>query len=220
MFIIATPITLTTEAAVQQLRWRYAVKRFDPDKKISAADWSELEQSLVLSPSSFGLQPWKFVIVHDPAVRQQLLSASWNQAQVVDASHLVVFAIRTGCDMEFVDHNLVRMAEVRQQPVSKFDGLRRVIANFLERDQFDVDEWAIRQVYIALGQFMTVCAMTGIDTCPMEGINPARYDEILGLTAEGYQTVVVATAGYRADQDHHATLPKVRFPLDRVISRI
>jgi nitroreductase len=206
---------------LQQLQWRYAVKKFD-DRKIPADVWDVLEQSLVLSPSSFGLQPWKFFVVDDAAKRQQLLEHSWNQAQVVEASHLVVLAIKKNAGDEDVDRYIQNMSETRSVPIDNLAGLTKMVKGFLANPQnpFTTDEWATRQVYIAIGQFMTSAAMLGIDTCPMEGFNPAKYDEILGLPALGYASVLVCPAGYRAADDKYGAMPKVRYPQAEMVQHL
>jgi nitroreductase len=213
---------VSPETLLQQLHWRYATKKFAPNKKIPPEIWKSLEQSLVLAPSSFGLQPWKFIVVSDREIRQKLLEHSWNQTQVVDASHLVVLAIKKDINAEDVDRYLQSMSEIRQVPLEGLQGLSNVIKGFLEKPPYllDRNDWASRQVYLALGQFMTSAAMLGIDTCPMEGINPAGYDEILGLPAQGYACVVVCPAGYRAEDDKYAVMPKVRFPTQEVVQYI
>jgi nitroreductase len=209
-------------SVLQQLQWRYAVKKFDLSKKIPDDVWNALEQSLVLTPSSFGLQPWKFFVVQNPEMRQTLLAHSWGQAQVVDASHLVVFAIKKDLNSADVDRYLNRMAEVQQTPVENLQKFGSVVKGFMEKPPYplDINEWSTRQVYIALGQFMTSAAVLGIDTCPMEGFVPDKYDEVLGLPAQGYKAVVVCPAGYRSDEDHSAQRPKVRFKTEDVVKYI
>jgi nitroreductase len=211
---------VSDETVERQLRWRYATKKFDPAQTIPDDDWRTLEQALVLAPSSYGLQPWRFVVVTDPAVRAGLREASWNQPQITDASHLVVFAVRRSPDAAHVDRHLARTAEVRGQPVEALAGLRGRLVGFLERPGFDATAWAARQVYIALGMFLCTAAMLGIDACPMEGIEPAKYDAILGLDKEGYAALCVATAGYRAADDPYAAAAKVRFAPEDVITRV
>jgi len=210
------------ETVVRQLEWRYAVKKFDPAKKIAAADWDALERTLVLTPSSFGLQPWKFVVVSSAALREKLVAASWNQRQVVDASHVVVFAIVKDLGPAQVDAFVARMAAVRGVTVESLAPYRKMMADFVSRPKarFDVNAWASLQVYIALGNFMTSAAAMGIDTCPMEGIVPAQYDEILGLGKLGLSTVVVGVAGYRAADDRAADAKKVRFEREDVFVRL
>ncbi len=215
-------IAVSPAQVLAQLQWRYAVKKFDPSKKIPADVWDVLEKSLVLAPSSFGLQPWKFFVVDNPVLRQQLLENSWNQTQVTEASHLVVLAIKKEMGDQEVDRYIQDMSDKRQVPIDALGGLTKMIKGFMANPQkgFTTDEWAIRQVYIAIGQFMTSAAMLGIDTCPMEGFNPAKYDEILGLTAQGYSSVLVCPAGYRADDDKYAAMAKVRYAQSEVITHI
>jgi len=207
---------------VSQLEWRYAAQKFDAARPIDAAAWDALERSLVLTPSSFGIQPWAFLVVEDPAIRQQLLAASWGQAQVVEAPKVVVFAARTGLDAADAERYVRRAMDVRRLAPGTLDGFLRTLVRFVTqpKEKYDVDEWAVRQVYIALGQFMTAAAMLGVDTCPMEGISPAKYDEILGLAPRRLRTAVVCCAGYRAADDADAKLAKIRFEQDEVILRV
>ncbi|MBC8011938.1 MAG: NAD(P)H-dependent oxidoreductase, partial [Burkholderiales bacterium] len=199
-----TPIA--TDQLTAALDWRYATKQFDPSKKIPTDLWTALEHALVQSPSSFGLQPWKFIVVTDPAVKAKLLPVSWGQAQVTDCSHHVVFTFRKGVDAAFVDKFLARQVELRGGTTESLAGYRGMMVGFLEKVTAAglLDDWARRQIYIALGQFMASAALLGVDTCPMEGINPAAYDEVLGLTGTEFATVVACAAGYRAETDKYA----------------
>ncbi len=214
--------TFSPQEVLKQLEWRYATKEFDPTKKISEDVWKVLEQSLVLAPSSFGLQPWKFFVVRNPEIRQQLVEHSWGQKQVVDASHLVVFTIKEDVNSEDVDTYLQRMSEVRNVPLEKLEGLANMVKGFLQRpaDAFDKDAWSAKQVYIALGFFMFSAAMLEVDTCAMEGIDPAKYDEVLRLKDKGFRTAVVCTAGYRLPSDKYANMAKVRFETEDVVEYV
>jgi nitroreductase len=213
---------VSNETVLNQLRWRYATKQFDPQRRISNEDWSTLEQSLVLTPSSFGLQPWQFIVVTDQQTKNKLRPASWNQSQIADASHVVVFAVKRELGVADAERYIARIAETRKVSPESLQSFKDVLLGFLSQpsDKFDLNGWATRQVYIALGNFLNTAALIGVDTCPMEGIDPAKYDEILGLSARGYKTVVVAAAGYRAASDKYATLPKVRYNADEVITHI
>jgi nitroreductase len=214
--------TLAPEALLSQLQWRYATKKFDSTKKIPADLWSALEKALILTPSSFGLQPWKFIVITDPQVRQKLVPVSWNQTQPVDCSHHVVFAVRKAVGEADVDHFVDSIAAVRGVPKESLKGYRDIMAGFAGKAAKEgwLRDWGIRQLYIALGNFMTSAAVLGVDTCPMEGIAPAEYDKILGLEGTEFETVVACAAGYRAADDKYATLPKVRFPAGEVIQHI
>ncbi|HLX61401.1 MAG TPA: NAD(P)H-dependent oxidoreductase [Planctomycetota bacterium] len=214
------PNPVPNETVIRQLHWRYATKKFDPTKRISDADWKTLEEALVLTPSSFGAQPWKFFVVDNPALKEKLVAASWGQRQVQDASHTTVFAIKRNMDVPFIERYIQRTAEVRGVAPGSLDKFKQVLVNFASKPGFDIDGWATNQVYIALGNFMTTAAMLGIDTCPMEGLVPAKYDEILGLDKLGYATIVACPAGYRAADDKYAVTPKVRFRHEDVVAHI
>ena len=211
--------TIASDQLLTALHWRYATKKFDPTRKIPAATWSALEQALVLSPSSFGLQPWKFLVIDTPALREQLKPVSWGQAQITDASHLVVLAARTDMTEADVDRYIASTAQIRGQDSASLQGYRNVIVGSIVAGprHAQVREWAARQTYIAFGNLMTCAALLGVDTCPMEGLDPAKYDEILGLTAQGYATLAVCALGYRAADDKYATAKKVRYPVAEVI---
>ncbi|HWA10997.1 MAG TPA: NAD(P)H-dependent oxidoreductase [Opitutaceae bacterium] len=207
---------------LEALNWRYATKKFDPTKTIPPETWAALEHALVLTPSSAGLQPWKFVVVTDAAVKARLVPASHRQAQPADCSHFVVFTVRRGIDHAHVDRHVARTAEVREVEVASLARYRQMITSNLDkaRGEGTLDTWQQHQVYIALGSFITAAAMLGVDTCPMEGIEPDKFDEILGLTGTGYTTVVACAAGYRAADDKYAATKKVRFNAHEVIVRI
>ena len=207
---------------LDQLRWRYAVKQFDLTRKIPVETWSALEEALVLTPSSFGLQPWTFVIVTDPEIRAQLRAESRNQSQITDSSHFVVFAVRTSLDEAYIDRHLNRIAEVRGTPRDSLAEQRERLVNLLVTGPRSktIREWATRQAYIALGSFLSVAALLDVDTCPMEGINLGTADRLLGLPARGLTAVVAAAAGYRSSDDKNARLAKVRFAADDVILHV
>jgi nitroreductase len=206
---------------LERMRWRYATKSFDPARKIPVDVWNALEETLVLSPSSFGLQPWRFIVVSDPLLRRRLRKASGDQSQVVDASHLVVFASKTGLQAADVDRLVRRMAVVRGVDPETLDGCRRIMTAFVARagDGLDIDAWSAHQLYIALGVFLTSAALLGIDACPMERIEPGEYDAILGLGTIGYQARFAAAAGYRAGREAQTRLAKVRFAKADVLER-
>lgn len=207
---------------VAALRWRYATKKFDPSRAVPADVWSALEQALVLTPSSIGLQPWKFVVVTNPEVKEALVAASYRQSQPRDCSHLVALAVRRGLDEAHVDRHIARMAEVRGITVESLAKFRVMTMGNLDKARAagTLDNWQEHQVYIALGQFMASAALLGVDTCPMEGIDPKQYDRILGLADTGYTTAVACAAGYRMPDDKYATTPKVRFKTEDVVVRI
>jgi nitroreductase len=214
-------MTLSPDQLLAALRWRYATKSFDSTKKIPATTWEAIEESLVLTPSSFGLQPWKFLVIQDPGVRGNLLGESWRQLQVTEASHYVVLTARTDLDASDIDAWMERMGEVQASPVETLASYRGVIAGFAQAMSHEARHaWNVRQAYIALGQLMASAAVLGVDACPMEGISAAGYDQVLGLAGSGYATVVACALGYRAVGDKYAAIPKARFERARIIRHI
>jgi nitroreductase len=163
--------TIQPTDLLSQLNWRYATKSFDPSRKIPADVWSALEQSLVLTPSSFGLQPWKFIVVTDEAVRAQLSAVSWNQPQPVQCSHHVVFAARKSMDAAEVNRFLESTVATRGGKIEDLAAYAGMMNGFIANaaKQGWLGEWAVRQAYIAIGQFMASCALLGVDACPNLG---------------------------------------------------
>ena len=205
-------------ALMTALRWRYATKSFDTAKKIPQDVFDALLDAMVLAPSSFGIQPWKFIVVQDPALRAQLQPASWNQPQVTEASHFVVLAARETIAAAQVDAWIAHIAKVRGVPEASLADYRGRMTGFLAAmDDGQKFAWASRQTYIALGQLMTSAALLAVDACPMEGISPPAYDQILGLVGSGYRTVVACALGYRSADDKYALVPKSRFERTQVV---
>ena len=213
---------IDTQQLLNALNWRYATKVFDAARKIPADVWQTLERALVLSPSSYGLQPYRFLVINDPAKRAELLPQSWNQKQVVDCSHYVVFTARTQMTEADVDKLIARITDVRKIPAASLNFYRDMMLGDLvkgPRSQI-AHEWATRQAYIALGNLMTCAAVLGVDACPMEGFVPAEYDRLLALENSGYASVVCCALGYRAAGDKYASLAKVRYETKDVIQQI
>lgn len=214
-------MTIQPNDLLAALRFRYATKAFDPTRKIPAETWDAFEKSLVLTPSSFGLQPWKFLVVENPEIREKLKAASWNQPQLIDASHLVVLTARTDLTQADIDSWIARLSEIQGTPIEALAGLSGMISSFSSAmTPAEKQAWNTRQVYIALGQLMTSAAVLGIDSCPLEGISPADYDTILGLPGTGYATAVACALGYRSPEDKYAVAPKARFPDAQVIAHV
>ncbi|HEY0947362.1 MAG TPA: NAD(P)H-dependent oxidoreductase [Opitutaceae bacterium] len=214
--------SLPPSQLLSALRWRYATKKYDRAKKIPADTWHALEQSLVLAPSSYGLQPWKFLVVDDVAVRQKLVAAAYGQTQPGDASHYVVFAVRRNLGDDHIDRHIARTAAVRGMTTETLAPFRNVMSKHIgsARAKGTLDTWQSHQIYIALGQFMAAAALLGVDTTPMEGLDAAKYDEILGLKGTDYATLCACAAGYRAADDKYATIPKVRFETKDVVVHV
>jgi nitroreductase len=216
------PHTLAKPDVIAHLKWRYAVKKFAPEKRISAEDWAMLEQAVLLSPSSYGLQPWRFIVVTDTNIRRELIDASFGQDKVLNSSHLIVFAARKDITEVNIREWVNRLQDVRDLPDESADKHYKTIMEDLVKGprSAHVDFWAKQQTYLALGVFLTAAAMLNIDACPMEGVDAEAYDRILQLSDQGFTTAVIATAGYRSENDTTSRLPKVRFPKEDVIKRI
>jgi nitroreductase len=168
------------------------------------------------------LQPYKFLVINDPAKRAELLPHSWNQKQVVDASHFVVFTACTKVTDADVDKLIQLTSAVRKIPAESLNFYRdMMLGDIVNGPRGKIaHEWAARQAYIALGNLMTCAAVLGLDACPMEGLNPAEYDRVLNLNYSGYATVVACALGYRAASDKYASLPKIRYATEELVQQI
>jgi nitroreductase len=214
---------MTNTELIEKLNWRYAVKKFDSTKKINDSDWQTLEQSLVLAPTSFGLQPYKFIVITDDKLKAELQPFAWNQQQITTCSHLVVIATKKEVTEADVQDYINRIMEVRGTDYNDdMKNFQAMINGFRQNaaDQGWMQQWTHKQSYIALGFLMETAALLDIDSCPMEGFNPADFDRILGLDKEGYSTAVLCPVGYRSSEDWLANLAKVRFETDKLVKHI
>lgn len=194
------------------LLWRYATKRFDKSKKIPPDKCSELLDSLRFAPSSFGLQPWKFVVVSDEKTKQELCQVAFGQSQVVDCSHLVVLCARTNLDADYVRRYTRSIADARRVPLDSLslyeDIMIKAMGSMSDTERIS---WAQKQVYLALGFLLLSAAQMGIDACPMEGFDSKGVDKVLGLNDANLMSTVLCALGYRAEDDAYSSLKKVRF---------
>lgn len=206
---------------LDSLKWRYATKVFDKDKKISNSDLEEILEAFRLSASSFWLQPWKIILVENPETRAKLLPHSWNQSQVVDASHLLVLArVENPGDnlIETYLEDLVKTRGVKREDVLWYENMMKWFLNSKSVEERNL--WATRQVNIALWSLLTFLAAKQIDSCPMEWFDPKAYDEILGLKDLHLASSIVLPIWYRSQEDKYASLPKVRFELNDLLIKI
>lgn len=212
----------TESSLLETLSWRYATKQFDATRQIPEATWETLRKAASLSPSSYGLEPYRLVDVRDPAKRKALREAAWNQPQVTDASHFVVFAIEVPFGEVQVDAFIQRSASQRNVPAESLAGYRgMMIADLVKGPRSEkIRTWESNQAYIVLGNLMAAAAQLGVDSCPLEGLDPVKFDEILGLKEKGLATVCALPLGYRLPSDKYATLPKVRKPLNELFLEI
>lgn len=206
---------------IEDLNWRYATKAFDPSKKVSEEDLKTIIEAFRLSASSFGLQPWKLVIVQDQKIKDSLIEHSWGQAQIWNCSDLLVFTRKNNFssdDVEAFSKDIQKTRGASQEDVQGYEDMMKWFVSAMDEDALKV--WTEKQIYIALGNIMTVCAHMKIDSCPVEWFIAQKYDEILGLTEKWLSSVVVLPIWYRDSDDKYADLKKVRFPTEEVIEYV
>lgn len=196
---------------MDRLNWRAAIKKYDPSKKLSDDQVELLVETARMAPTSYGLQLVKLYVVSNDSVKKQLMEAGYQQPQFVDASHTFVLAVRETITPEDVQKYVDRIVEQRSVPAESIEGLKgMMLGSIKDRSPQELFVWNSRQAYILLGMMMAVAAEHNIDTTPIEGFVPEKFDEILGITKDGYKSVVVMPAGFRAEDDKYATMPKVR----------
>lgn len=196
---------------IKNANWRYATKKFDATKKVSNEDLDTLKEAIRLSASSFGLQLYKVIIVDNPELRTKLQPASWGQTQIVDASHLIVFANQTKFDDADVDTYIHNATTTRNLPEGTLSGYGDYVKGALSGMPENVrPTWTSKQTYIALSNLLNAAAELQIDVTPMEGFIPDQYNEILGLSALNLNAAIVAAVGYRHPEDATQHYTKVR----------
>ncbi len=198
------------EQIVKALGWRYAVQSFDSTKKVSESDLKTILESGRLAPSSFGLEPWKFIVVENPEIRQRLQAAGYGQPKVSEASHLIVITRRTDTRENIARERIERTAKIQGQDMAALAGFKEMLDGVIaSRDDASLDVWNSRQAYIALGMMMETASLLGVDNAAMEGFDPKGVDDILGLQEKNLTATVMLALGYRG-ADPSADRPKVR----------
>lgn len=198
---------------------RYAVKTFDATKKINEKDLNTILESGRLSPSSIGLEPWKFFVVTNPEVRKKMLAASHDQTKVTDASHLIVITYRTDTG-KLASELISRIALIQGKTKEQLAGLQKMAEGAISRQEEPaLQSWLKAQTYIPLGIMILTASLLGIDNCPMEGFDPKQINEILGLNEKNLSVATILALGYRGE-DPYAKLPKVRRTFDEVIETV
>lgn len=206
---------------IENQNWRYATKKFDATKKVSTEDLETLKKAIQLSSSSYGLQLYKVFIIENPEVRAQLQPASWGQSQIVDASHLLVFANIVNVQESHIDAYVQNIADTRGLSVEDLKGYSDFMKSKivpLPVEQKAV--WTSKQTYLALGNLLNAAAELKIDVTPMEGFEPEKYNEILGLGRLGLNASLVAAIGYRHEEDATQHYAKVRKPIEELFETI
>ena len=206
---------------IESLNWRYATKKFDPNKKIKPEDLETIKEAVRLSASSYGLQLYKVLVIEDPEIREKLKPASWGQTQITDASQLFVFCNFTDVIDKNIDDYLDLKAVTQDLDRGGLVDYGNMMKGAVSGMTAEIkSQWTARQTYIALGNLLAACSMLRIDACPMEGFEPAKYNEILGLNEKGLNAAVIATVGYRSEEDHTQGLKKVRKPAELLFESI
>lgn len=212
-------MTTSWETLQEALFWRYAVKKFNPNKKIPRELWSQIIECGRLAPSSFGLQPWKFILVQNMDLRKTLTPITQGQSQVVDCSHYLVLCYMSSLSREHIAKHVSRVAEVRsidRANLQKFE--EGILQSLIEGPRNKtIEAWAQRQTYIAMGFLLESAALLGVDACPIEGLRPSEYDQILSLQQTPWQTLAAIAFGYRHPDDKYQSLKKVRFALEDIL---
>lgn len=206
---------------LKALNWRYATKKYDPEFKLSAEEKSLLEESLQLTPSSFGLQPLHFFWINDSALREKTKTIAWNQQQIVDAAEVLVFCAKNDLDAAYLDEHADRMRDTRNMEEAHIQGFRAHLHNSVsKKETASIQTWNAKQAYIALGQLLHTCALLELDATPMEGFEPAALDELLKLEQKGLHSVLICTIGKRASDDKYQFLSKVRRPKNSLFTEL
>lgn len=202
---------------IEALNWRYATKLFDPTKKIDQDQLDIILETLRLSPSSYGMQPWKFVLVNNLDLRLKIKEAAYGQPQTTDASHLIILTVKKDIDAKLVNDYMNFVAGEKNIEVVKLGGFETMInGSFQNKSMEELKSWATHQLYLAAGTLLTSCATLEIDACPMEGFDKAKVDEILGLASLGLESRLIVPIGYRSTSDQGALAKKLRFSKEDV----
>ena len=206
---------------IDSLKWRYAVKKFDTDKELSEAQVNTLKEAFNLTATSYGLQPLKLIVIKNKVVQEKLVPFSWNQQQILQASHLLVICIQDNYTSKEVENYFNLVQKIRNTPDAVINPFKKFLtAEIAKKTQEELYISNKNQAYIALGNLLTVCALEEIDSCPMEGFTPDKYDEILNLKKDNLKSVLVLPVGFRAADDYMKNLSKVRKDLSESIIEI
>ncbi|MFV0566973.1 MAG: NAD(P)H-dependent oxidoreductase [Flavobacteriaceae bacterium] len=203
---------------IERLKWRYATKKFNPNKKLAPQKLEVLKQAFNLTATSFGLQTVKLIVVENKAVRELLVKSAFNQKQVADASHLLIICIQDNVLDEDVVNYYEAIKDIRKTPETILKPYRESLIKTLRNMSVkERQNWSTNQAYIALGNLMTVCAVEAIDACPMEGFLLEEFDKILNLKALALKSVLLLPVGYRAEDDMFSGFEKVRMPVSETV---
>jgi len=196
---------------IDSLNWRYATKKFDSKRKLSKSQINLLKKAFNLTASSYGLQPVKLIVISNQKIKNSLLESSMNQQQIIQCSHLLIICIESNINKSYIESYFKRVIDIRKTDPMVLESFKKSIINeFNDMSNSSIINWSINQAYLALGNLMTVCSIEGIDSCPMEGFLPKKYDEILDLKSKNLKSVLVMPVGYRSVNDQFSSFKKVR----------
>jgi len=203
---------------INSLEWRYAIKKFDSAKKLSNQQIKTLKKAFNLTPTSFGLQPIKMIVIENKELQEKFVELSYFQRQVADASHLLIICIKNDTTSEDINSYFNLEKETRNIEESAISNFRKQLLEMYKNKTIEERNLsAIYQAYIALGNLMTVCAIEKIDACPIEGFIPIKVDELLNLKELNLSSVLLLPVGYRDENDIMNSMKKVRKPLNEVV---
>lgn len=203
---------------LKSLQWRYATKKFDNQKKVSSDKVALLKDAFNLTATSYGLQPLKLVVLQNKELQKELVQYSFNQEQVLDASHVLIICIENVIDEKFIIDYFERVKKLRGTPDEVLTGFRSfLIEDFSKKTQEDINLASTKQAYLALGNLLAVCASEEIDSCPMEGFEPENYTKVLELDKYDISPVLILPIGYRSEEDIFAKMSKVRKEITEII---
>ncbi len=204
-------------ALVNTLHWRYATKQFDSGKRIDESIITDLLKGMNLAPSSYGLQPYEFVVISNKDLQEELMQASYGQVQIRDASHVIVLCAKTNITPEYIDQYVQHIAKIRSISVEDLREYRDMMIDAIsQKTDAEVGVWARNQCYLVLGVLMSLCTDMHIDSCPMEGFISEKYNQILNLEEKGLHATLVIPIGYRSSEDAMQHMKKVRRELDHM----
>lgn len=207
--------------SIERLKWRYAVKKFDREVLLSKDKIDRLIHAFNLTATSYGLQPIRLVVLQNKTKQVELVKHSYGQKQVAQASHVLVICIETHIDQQYITQYFEKVKSIRGTSEEILDPFKNaLIEDFSQKQTEEIRQWATNQAYLAMGNLLTVCALEGIDACPMEGFNPGAYDEFLDLKSRNLSSVLVLPVGKRAEDDFFSGLKKVRRDLAETVIHI
>lgn len=206
---------------IDNYNWRYATKKFDPSKKVSNSNIESIKESITLAPTSYGLQLFKVFVVENQEIKEKLRKASFNQSQISDASHTFIFCNYTKVLESDIDMYIKNKSIIQNKPLSEIKGYGDFLKKtLLKKNDDEISIWATNQVYIALSHLMTYCCSIQVDSCPIEGFESSKYNQILKLKGSNLNSTVVAAVGYRSIEDLSQFEKKIRKSNDELFETI